>query len=384
MTMSTVTHRDLAQALGVSETTVKSYRTKFPTFLPVARAGKPVRLHPEALDVCRRIRQLFGDGLSVLQASEMLRSEFKEYQLNRRLSTSNVSKAGEGPQAGAEPGAGASSPPVRGAASAGVLEDLVRQVHEAQLRAQELAQERIDKLEAEVRNLAIMEAASKSLIAELVNELRASRAASAHVSLSPQPPVPEVAASGAATVKPAASPGEGAGNEAETMVMARKIVTVHDGAGPVASYALGREPRPEPLFLPATPPRDFLDLPAVIRSERGEFLGLPGGQSIARLVEALGGASSDPGSTPAATSGHAQGHVQGHVEDQPTWLEDGPDGWICLLPLGRAQTRELAFERTTTPRGNLVGFIRRMRNGDTEASQQELQELFRRLRDQMP
>lgn len=383
MTTPTVTHRDLAQALEVSETTVKSYRTKFPTFLPVARAGKPVRLHPEALDVCRRIRQLFGDGLSVLQASEMLRSEFKEYPLNRRLSTSKASRAGEGPQAGAETNTGTSSTPVQGAASAGVLEDLVRQVHEAQLRAQELAQERIDKLEAEVRNLATMEAASKSLIAELVNELRASRAASAHVSPSPQPPAPEVLSPGpvpSSLSEPAASPVESAGNEVETMVTARKIVTVHDGAGPVASYALGREPRPEPLFRPATPSRDFLDLPAVIRSERGEFLGLPGGQSIARLVEALGGASSDP----AATSGPVQGHVPGHVEDQPTWLEDGPDGWICLLPLGRAQTRELAFERTTTPRGNLVGFIRRLRNGDTEASQQELQELFRRLRDQMP
>lgn len=374
MTTPTVTHRDLAHALGVSETTVKSYRTKFPTFLPVARAGKPVRLHPEALDVCRRIRELFGDGLSVSQASDVLRAEFKEYPLNRRLSIPSKVRGGGGLSTGAEEGAGS--------ASAGVLEGLVRQVHEAQLRAQELAQERIDKLEAEVRNLATMEAASKSLIAELVNELRASRAASAHVPPSPPPPAPEVVAPGPVLAREPAAPGpdassvEGTGNEAETMVTARKIVTVHDGAGPVASYALGREPRPAPLFRPAAPPQDFLDLPAVIRSERGEFLGLPGGQSIARLVEALGGAAN--------ASDLAPGRAPGSVQDQPTWLEDGPDGWVCLLPLGRAQTRELAFERTTTPRGNLVGFIRRLRNGDTEASQQELQELFRRLRDQMP
>jgi len=86
-------------------------------------------------------------------------------------------------------------------------------------------------------------------------------------------------------------------------------------------------------------------------------LGLPGGQSISRMVHTLG-------------------------NDTYTWLENGPESWICLIPLDRVRSRELHFERTKTPRGNLVGLIKHMREDDKEAAPQELQELFRQLRDQ--
>jgi len=147
-----------------------------------------------------------------------------------------------------------------------------------------------------------------------------------------------------------------------TVLTARKIVTVHGEAGPVASYALGREPAPAPLFPePEAPPPAFLSLPAVIRSDRGDFLGLPGGQSVCRLEEVL-----SPDGEAAAT-----------------WFPEGPDAWACSIPLGRAQNREILFERTTTPRGNLVGHIRRMRINEVEATPVQLQEIFRQLRDQM-
>ncbi len=338
MREDTLTHRDLARQLGVSETTVKSYRAKFPTFLPVAREGKPIRLHAEALDVCLRIRELFGQGLSITQTSERLRSEFKEYPLNRRLSIAKQTP----------------SPPPNSAE--GLLQfveaqrQALEEARQAQDEAARRAEERIARLEEEVRNLATMEAASKALIADLVAELRAERTKRAAPPTAPTAPTPQEPA-------PTHEP------RPETVLTARKIVTVHGRQG-AASYTLGREPKPEPPLpdIPL-PDADFLALPAAIRSERGEFLGLPGGKSIARLIQAL---APQPG--PA-----------------PSWLDDttpgAPPAWTCLLPLDGSRLRELSFTQTKTPRGNLVGLIRSMRLGQAEASTQELQDFFRQMRD---
>lgn len=359
MGVQSYTHRDLAKALGVSETTIKSYRSKFPTFLPVAREGKPVRLHPESLDVCRRIRDLFADGLSILQTSQRLQSEFKEYPHNRRLSI---------------PSKQASRAPSRAEAAIPGADALASRL-EALTKAQDMARERMQQLEFEVRNLATMEAASKSLIAELLDELRAARAKQEPMPESAQstaPPAPGKTAARRPSPSQARTPANGiaAGaprttsspNAGPTVLTARKIVTLHGPAGPVASYALAREPKPEPEFPePQTPAPAFLDLPAVILSERGDFLGLPGGQSVRRLIEVLSPEDAPP----------------------PVWFQETPDSWTCAIPLGRAQNREMLFERTTTPRGNLVGLIRRMRINEAEATPVQLQEIFRQLRDQL-
>jgi len=403
MAAQTYTHRDLAQELGVSETTIKSYRSKFPTFLPVARQGKPVRLHPEALPVCLRIRDLFAQGLSIIQTTQLLKAEFKEYPLNRRLSNSQTSTRGGG-LAAPDPG------------SEAVLPDALAERIAALTKGQDQARVRMEQLEAEVRNLATLEAASKALVAELVAELRAARAAippaaspgaalavplgqsalgqggaqaggagpddpamatSENTSAADHSattrtalphaaqPVMDAAPNASAHAAPPTSARADAGAEADspaTVVTARKIVTVHGAAGPVASYALGREPAPAPHFPePETPAAAFMALPAVIRSDRGDFLGLPGGQSVRRLVEVL------------SPDGAAS----------VTWFAEGAEAWTCAIPLGRAQNREILFERTTTPRGNLVGLIRRMRINEAEATPVQLQEIFRQLRDQM-
>jgi hypothetical protein len=354
MTAQTYTHRDLAKGLGVSETTIKSYRAKFPTFLPVAREGKPVRLHLEALAVCRRIRELFADGLSIMQTTSILQSEFKEYPLNRRLSTMSIRR-------------GAAAAALESFAKGGQDQALAERI-DALAKGQNQARERMEQLEAEVRNLATLETASKALMGELVAELRAARIATPLV---PSMPVAPPRWGGAAGSKPVAEPapapetdvhvGQEAAPQGPTVLTARKIVTVHGAAGPVASYALAHEPKPAPLFPdPQSPPAVFLTLPAVIRSERGDFLGLPGGQSVHRLVEIL------------SPDGAAV-----------TWLLEGPDAWTCSISLGRGQNREIYFERTTTPRGNLVGYIQRMRINESEATPAQLQEIFRQLRDQM-
>lgn len=70
------THKDLARKLKISETTIKSYRRKFPECIPVASNGKPIRFLPEAAAVCTRIRDLFDLGMSVEEVRARLAQEF--------------------------------------------------------------------------------------------------------------------------------------------------------------------------------------------------------------------------------------------------------------------------------------------------------------------
>ena len=72
----TYTHKDLARKLKVSETTIKSYRRKFPDCIPVASQGKPIRFLPDAFAVCTRIRDLFDLGMSVEEVHARLSQEF--------------------------------------------------------------------------------------------------------------------------------------------------------------------------------------------------------------------------------------------------------------------------------------------------------------------
>ncbi|MDR0338745.1 MAG: helix-turn-helix domain-containing protein [Desulfovibrio sp.] len=76
MSETTYTHKDLAEMLGVSETTVKSYRRKFPGCIPVVNHGKPIRFSLEAAPVTTRIRDLFDTGMSVKDVRQRLASEF--------------------------------------------------------------------------------------------------------------------------------------------------------------------------------------------------------------------------------------------------------------------------------------------------------------------
>jgi DNA-binding transcriptional MerR regulator len=76
MSEGTLTHKNLAAILGVSETTIKSYRRKFPGVLPVAGRGKPIRFKKEAADICLKIRDLFALGFSVGEIDERLFNDF--------------------------------------------------------------------------------------------------------------------------------------------------------------------------------------------------------------------------------------------------------------------------------------------------------------------
>jgi hypothetical protein len=84
----TYTHKDLARKLKVSETTIKSYRRKFPDCIPVASQGKPIRFLPEAFAVCSRIRDFFDLGMSVEEVQARLAEEFSWISLVARKKTS--------------------------------------------------------------------------------------------------------------------------------------------------------------------------------------------------------------------------------------------------------------------------------------------------------
>ncbi len=80
------THRDLAGHLGVSVTTIKSYRSKFPgAFVPVSR-GKPLRFDPASLEVCRAIRDAFQRGFSIDEIKILLKKLVPGIENDRRLS----------------------------------------------------------------------------------------------------------------------------------------------------------------------------------------------------------------------------------------------------------------------------------------------------------
>ena len=74
--IQTVTHKELARLLKVSQTTIKSYRRKFADCIPVASKGKPIRFTPEAVDVCLRIRDYFEMGMSIEEVRSRLAEEF--------------------------------------------------------------------------------------------------------------------------------------------------------------------------------------------------------------------------------------------------------------------------------------------------------------------
>lgn len=77
MSQMPLTHKRIARILGVSETTVKSYRRKFPDCIPVASKGKPIQFTDEALEVCRAIRDLFSAGLSIEETHQRLAELFE-------------------------------------------------------------------------------------------------------------------------------------------------------------------------------------------------------------------------------------------------------------------------------------------------------------------
>ena len=227
-----LTHRDLGQLCGVSETTIKSYRRKFPGYIPVLSRGKPIRFRPEAGEVCLRIRQCFDKGLSVSETQTILAREF-------RKDSSSI--------------AGAAPAPSTGGASTERLDEFFKGANRmmqgmaALATAQAKSDRRLEQVENGLARLVQVETANQELLGQLMRIME-----------------------GSLRPKPAPRP-------------AKKIVTVRDGSGQEKSYAFDAQQQEEkPL-----PAESFLDTPVVIQNDQGDFLGLPGGLHLRAFATTL-------------------------------------------------------------------------------------------------
>lgn len=327
----TYTHKDLAALCGVSETTIKSYRRKFPGFIPVLTRGKPIRFKKEAGEVCLKIRDCFNKGMSVNETHRVLKNHFKEHREAAKKSPATPAPEGS-----------VVSPEYleKFFATAGQMMQGMASLATAQAKAER----RLGKLEKAVETLIDIETRNSDAFAQLMTQLKA--------------PATETS-----STKPSSS--EAGAAAAAPQVRARKIVNVKSPEGDVKSYALekkeeeGEEP---PAF--ERPTDAFLNTPIVIRNDQGEFLGVPGRLSVASFTEILVREAEEGGAS----------HSQWYRTD---------DTWVFAMEAPGGDTHELFFETTTTPRGNLVVHLERLDVNGKETSPQFLQEFFRQVKDKI-
>jgi DNA-binding transcriptional MerR regulator len=327
----TYTHKDLAGLCGVSETTIKSYRRKFPGFIPVLTRGKPIRFKPEAGEVCLKIRDCFAKGLSVNETHKVLKEHFKE----------------EPPARQRRAPAPADAPARSEGAPAGVSREYLEKFFTTAgqmmqgmaglATAQAKAEHRLRKVESALEKLLEIETENKALFARLLDR-----------------------PAGASADSPAGrAPGDEHAAEPkprpEPRVRARRIVNVRGPEGDVASYALEQDAPPAG----ERPSDAFLNTPIVIRNDQGEFLGVPGRLPLAGFIDIL---------------------IDGAEELAARWTREG-DAWVFVMAGPDGDSHALHFVSTTTPRGNLVVLLERLDVNGSPTSSQFLQEFFRQVKD---
>ncbi|KAB1439092.1 MerR family transcriptional regulator [Pseudodesulfovibrio senegalensis] len=353
----TLTHKDLAALCGVSETTIKSYRRKFPTFIPVHTDGKPIRFKPEAGDICLCIRDCFTKGMSINETYKVLKGRFRE------ISRKDLKKTGvraSGNEAGGESGLNGVSREYldKFFETAGQMMHGMAQLATAQARADK----RLEKVEKALGSFADAEARNEQMFTELLDHLRTT------------PP------------------------EGEAKVRARKIINVR-GSGGTKSYTFEGQPgadaedknrqesvkpeteawqpvEPEQAEQPEKeesaasakglpqPSETFMTTPIVIRNEQNEFLGLPGRVPLEGFVDAV------------MQEGKSTGL------SLTSW-ERRDRSWVLTMQNASNDRHELFFGGTKTPRGNLVVLFWRLDVNGEETTPAFLQEFFRQIKDRI-
>jgi DNA-binding transcriptional MerR regulator len=315
------THKDLAKRLGVSVTTIKSYRAKFPGAIAALGQGKPLRFGPQALAACQTIRNGFQRGLSIDEIYHALKKDFPDVQINRHLSNSDdISASAAGPAQDLRGARAGRDPQPDGACPA----------PDARTGTDVETNRRLERLETMLAELVALGSRTHSLHAELLAKLDA---------LAGLPGVVRAAARPART-------GEEAG---------------------------------------ALPPDAFLDMPVVVRSDRGEYLGItgPGGTAF-RLREFQAHLLRRAGRMDVGAAFHA------------AWTPRQGDWVLTLLGAQRRQTgngadsdggaqlgHEHFFRRTTTQKGNLVALFHRLSINGKDVSEAFLRAFFKQIKDSL-
>jgi len=281
------THKDLARHLGVSVTTIKSYRTKFPGAIPPLGRGKPLRFGPQALAVCRAIQGGFQRGLSIEDIQILLEKDFPGVMEDRRL-------------------------PIDDDAAPRGDRDAVQQE----------TSRRLERLEAMLAELVALGNRTHSLHAELLAKL--------------------------------------------------------DALAGLRLTGLAGQP-------PGQPPREFLALPVVVLSERGEYLGITG----------TGGAAFSLGEFEAHLLRRA-GRLDAATEMFAAWTPRG-DGWVLTLRgadrrtaragmehvPGQEAGHEHVFRDAVTPRNNRVAVFSGLRINGKDVSEAFLRAFFKQIKDSL-
>ncbi|GAB7021840.1 MerR family transcriptional regulator [Salidesulfovibrio brasiliensis] len=374
----TLTHKDLAKLCDVSETTIKSYRRKFPAFIPVETEGKPIRFKPEAGEVCLKIRDCFAKGMSVNATWKVLKEHFKEYKKDRRA-------ASPAPQQPA---------PVE-AAPSGVTSEYMEKFFEtagqmmhgmAQLAtAQARADQRLKKLERAIEGLVEAESRNQDRFTQMLDvlsrgqgvptpEAQPAPAAPEESPRKPEPaasePEPEAPEAETPAPEPAPETPSESATDAEKPRPKRRIVNVRGREG-VKRYDLGdeqpaaseTEEKSADRVSLEHPSDTFMDTPIVIRNEQGEFLGVPGRLPLRGFIEIL--------EREAGQTGHTS-----------TW-ERRERSWVYDMKAANGERHELYFGGTKTPRGNLVVLLWRLDVDAKETTAAFLQEFFRQIKDRI-
>ena len=340
MADDSLTHKDLAQALGVSETTIKSYRRKFPGCLPVVSRGKPLRFDPKAMEVCRAIREGFGKGMPVEDLRRRLAAAF-DWCAPRRDAAGHSQGQGDGPGTG--PGGNVPAAETPDAAPAELA---------AAVRALVAAQQGVmDRLASMEDRLTAMD----GRLADL--------AGSAH---------PAHQTAQAAQVPGAATPS---GPD--------KVVRIRTRQGSVERYGLSRMPEAPDANASGgdapgadAPPAAFMALPMVIRSASGEFLGIAGREghlSVEGFMERMRRRAGAGSPLPVRWERLDEAWVM-HLEGAGEGAGNGVAGG-SVVP-----THTLHLEGTTTPRGNEVVWLKTMLVADDVMPDTFLHDFLRRLR----
>ncbi|WP_243361965.1 hypothetical protein [Fundidesulfovibrio terrae] len=301
----TLTHELLAKALGVTVTTVKSYRRKFPEFWRPEGVSKPLRFPPESLDLCRRIHQHFKRGLSVEETRKRLGDEFR-----------------------------AVAPQPAGAPTGQTGQT-------GQAASQAPAPDALARMENLLEGLFTLQNRTHSLMAELVAKLDtlADRLDGAPHSETSAVPASRPPADRAAPQPLRATP---------------------DRAAPPAAPSAKNAPETG-----IRPPQALLDMPVVVRSDTGEFLGVTlksgGPVTLARFETFL--------------ADRARG--MGQVRSQ--WLRQGQE-WTLRIE-HNSQTSDHHFVQAVTPRGNTVARFASLSVGGKPATEHVLQAFLRQVKE---
>ncbi len=342
----TLTHKDLARLCGVSETTIKSYRRKFPTFIPIHTEGKPIRFKKEMGDVCLKIRECFEQGMSINETYKVLKGQFKEYRRK------------DAPKAPVMTGA---EPPAAGVSkeylekffeTAGQMMHGMAQLATAQARADK----RLEKVEKAIEALITAEDRSDEVYSALLAHLKGSPAEQAMPGASEEKVINVRGREGTKKYKLKKE-------RAPESQPAPADVQAPEPSEPAREPEPATDERSESEEAPH-PSETFMGTPIVIRSDEGEFLGVPGRVPLSGFIDAVVEQGKETGAS------------------LSSW-ERRDRSWIFVMRNASGQTHELFFGGTKTPRGNLVVLFWRLDIDGKETSHDFLQEFFKGAKDRI-